>query len=217
MADDEPREQIQLSFAQIAASSLAAVSAAIVCSLFGVAGTVIGTAVASVLATVGSAIYVYSMRRTKARLLRLHQAGAAAPPFVEVVKTAREQGRKMLGQLPLRLIAIGAAVVFVVSIGVVTAVEAGVGKSFAALFGVSHSGGHGTSVASVFNPHHKHKPTPSPTKSSTKPTPTPRPTATKTVTATPTATTSPTATTTPTNVISTLLPGKSPKHQAKKH
>ena len=42
----------------MAAGALAAVSAAVVASLFGVAGTVIGAAVASVVSTVGAALYV---------------------------------------------------------------------------------------------------------------------------------------------------------------
>src|SRR5580698_618959 len=105
--DDEDRERFQLSAAQVAASSLAAMSAAVVCSYFGVAGTVIGTAVTSVIATTGSALYSYSLRRTKARWRRLHLAGAASPAFGEVVKTARQQGRAMFRQIPWRLLLLG--------------------------------------------------------------------------------------------------------------
>lgn len=198
---DEPEERLQISFAQVAASSAAAVSAAVLCSLFGVAGTVIGTAIASVLATVGSALYVHSMRRTKARLRRLHQAGAAAPPFAEVVKTARQQGRRLLHQIPWRMAWLGAAAAFVVAIGIVTAVELTAGKSLSALFGVSHSGGRTTSVGSDFGlgPHkHKSKPTPTATKTTTSPSPSPDATATKTATPTPTPTPSSTPPTTPT-------------------
>ena len=50
----------------MAAGALAAVSAAVVASLFGVAGTVIGAAVASVVSTVGAALYGESLRRTNA-------------------------------------------------------------------------------------------------------------------------------------------------------
>ncbi len=54
----------------MAAGALAAVSAAVVASLFGVAGTVIGAAVASVVSTVGAALYSESLRRTNAQLRR---------------------------------------------------------------------------------------------------------------------------------------------------
>jgi phage tail tape-measure protein len=58
----------QLSALQVAAGALAAVSAAVAASFFGVAGTVIGAAVASVVSTVGAAVYTESMRRTHAGL-----------------------------------------------------------------------------------------------------------------------------------------------------
>lgn len=198
---DEPEERLQISFAQVAASSAAAVSAAVLCSLFGVAGTVIGTAIASVLATVGSALYVHSMRRTKARLRRLHQAGAATPPFAEVVKTARQQGRRLLHPIPWRMAGIGAAAAFVVAIGIVTAIEVTAGESLSALFGVSHSGGRTTSIGSDFGVgSHKHqsKPTPTATKTTTSPSPSPDATATKSATPTPTPSSTPPTTPTPT-------------------
>jgi len=189
---DEPTERLHISLSQVAASSLAAVTAAVLCSFFGVAGTVIGTAVASVLATIGSALYVHSLQRTKARLRRLHQAGAASPPFGEVVKTARQQGRRLAGQIPWRVAGIGSAVVFVVSIGLITAIEAGAGETLAGLFGVSHSGAHSTSIGSALSPkHHHHHPTPAGSRSST---PGPTPTVTKTVTTTPSPTSTPTST-----------------------
>src|SRR4051812_11721851 len=47
----------RLSPVQVLAGALAAVSAAVIASLFGVAGTVVGAAVASVVSTVGAAIY----------------------------------------------------------------------------------------------------------------------------------------------------------------
>ena len=64
------KKEGQLSALQLAAGALAAVSAAVVASFFGVAGTVIGAAVASVISTVGAAVYTESMRRTHAGLRR---------------------------------------------------------------------------------------------------------------------------------------------------
>ena len=210
MADEEsPR--IQLSAAQVAASCLAAVSAAVICSFFGVAGTVIGTAVASIVATTGSALYSHSLRRTRARLRRMHKAGAVSPPLTEVMNTARAQGRRLWSQLPVRVLALGALGVFVVSIAIVTAIELGLGQSLAAAFGVSHSGAHGTSIESMFKTKHHHPtPTPTPTNTPTSPaatpshTPstTPSPTATETVTAPPST---PPPSSSPPNPVSSLL------------
>jgi hypothetical protein len=206
---DEEKEKIQLSLAQVAASSLAAVSAAIVCSFFGVAGTVIGTAIASVCATVGSALYVHSLRRTKARLRQLHQAGAVSPPLTEVLETTRRQWRRWVGQVPWRRVSLGAAGVFVFSIALVTVVELGVGKPLSSLFGISGSGDRGTSLSTLVagkKHHHPHSHSPSPkASSSTSPSPTSSPTHTATSAPTPTptpsvtpSTTSPTPTPTPT-------------------
>lgn len=60
----EERRRIELNGTQVAASALAAVSSAFLLSSLGAAGTMIGAAIASVCATVGSAVYVHVFRRT---------------------------------------------------------------------------------------------------------------------------------------------------------
>jgi hypothetical protein len=181
MADrdpDEPRDRLELSAAQVAASSLAAVSAAVLCSYFGVAGTVIGTAVASVVATIGSSLYSYSLRRTRNRLQRLHQAGAAAPPVTAVLATARHQGRRLLPKLPWKIVLLGTANVFVFSIAVVTGIEGLINEPLSNAVGVSHS----QQACSLCNRTQHHakparskppSPTPIATPSTTRTTPTP--------------------------------------------
>ncbi len=210
----EDRERVEISLAQVATSALAAVSAAVLCSFFGVAGTIIGTAVTSLVATVAGAVYSYSLRRTRTRLRRLHQAGAASPSFPEVMKTVRQQGRRVLGAVPWAPIAIGSLAVFVLSIGVVTVIEANAGETLSALLGVGNSGSRQTTLGSLTHAgpsrHHSRKPKPSPS-----PTASPSPTSTPTapgagVTPTPTATPSATATTTrPPNILNSLFPSPS--------
>jgi hypothetical protein len=53
---------------QVCASTLASVSAAVVASVFGVAGTIAGAPVVSVVATTGSALYSHGIRHTGAKL-----------------------------------------------------------------------------------------------------------------------------------------------------
>ena len=95
-----PRVHQRPSFTQVAASALAAVSAALISSTFGVAGTLIGTAIASVMASVGSTLYLASLHRTNDQLRRVavaarrtdwsnalatrpsHQTPASEPPPV---------------------------------------------------------------------------------------------------------------------------------------
>jgi hypothetical protein len=147
----------------------------------------------------------------------MHRAGAISPPLTEVVNTARQQGQRLWRQLPVRLLALGALGVFVISIAIVSAIELGLGKSLAAAFGVSHSGAHGTSVGSLVNTthHHHSSPTPSPPATPSSPatnpspshTPTPSPTATVTKTS-PTPTPSPSSSSP--NPVSSLL-SSSPK------
>src|SRR2546429_1356549 len=78
--NDPPK--FELSFVQLIAGCLAAITAAVVASRLGVAGTLIGTAVASVVAPVGAALYTLSIRKTHARLqhIRPHQEGPVAEP-----------------------------------------------------------------------------------------------------------------------------------------
>ena len=74
------RDRMGVSGSQMAASVLASTSAAVVASFFGVAGTIIGAAVVSVIATVGTAAYGLGIRRTKDRLQTL-QATRQGRPF----------------------------------------------------------------------------------------------------------------------------------------
>lgn len=68
-----PPDSVQLSAVQVAASTLASLSAAVVASLFGVTGTVIGAGIVAVISTTGSAIYSASMKRTSNQLRRARE------------------------------------------------------------------------------------------------------------------------------------------------
>jgi hypothetical protein len=167
-----PPERFHISTSQVLASSLAAVSAAVVCSYFGVAGTVIGTAITSLVATTGSALYAYSLRRTRTRLRQLHRAGASSPPVSEVLKTMREQGRFLLTRYQWATLAIGVGAVFVFALGVITAIQ------------------DATSIGTTpLRAHHKHHSVPPPITSPGPPSGSP--------TSTPSATTTPTGTARP--------------------
>lgn len=65
---------------QVAASVLASVSAAVIASMFGVAGTIVGAAVVSVVATISSAAYGLGIRRTQARLYKVQSLRVTRPP-----------------------------------------------------------------------------------------------------------------------------------------
>ncbi|GAB3579915.1 hypothetical protein GCM10027445_49260 [Amycolatopsis endophytica] len=64
--EESSEKKAGLSPAQVLASALAAVTAAFLGSTLGVAGTVIGAGVASIVTTVGGELYLRSLRRTRA-------------------------------------------------------------------------------------------------------------------------------------------------------
>jgi hypothetical protein len=188
-----PREKLELSPAQIIGSAAAAVAAAIVCSFFGVGGTVIGTAIASVVATTGSALYAHSVRATARRLqyLQRTRVGLGGPPrpVADPAQLAEVAAvRRLPGQLPWPAVAVAALVVFVFSIGLVTTIEAALGKPLSSLVG-GHAGTHRkTSLGGVLHS--------GPARPKTTPTPTPSATTSPTATPAATASPSPTPTTT---------------------
>ncbi|MCF2526383.1 hypothetical protein [Yinghuangia soli] len=179
---DNERRRIELSGVQVVASALAAVSSAFLLSKLGAAGTVIGAAIASVVATVGSAVYVHVFRRTGDQLRDVRAqigpdgaSGAAAPgaaPAAAPVPGADDATRVLPVFDPahpefadpapgptvpvpqpsrtrpwlVRSI-VGAVAVFALTMGTITALELGMGRSFASLFG---SGGDRPSVTDVF-------------------------------------------------------------------
>jgi hypothetical protein len=82
---DDGHRFLGLTSAQIAGGALAAVTAALAASFFGVGGTLIGAALGSVISTVGGALYSHSfdrahetIRTTRVRLVR-SPAAAATP------------------------------------------------------------------------------------------------------------------------------------------
>ena len=75
---EEKEHRIEVNWVQSTAGALAAMSSAILLSTVGVAGTIIGAAIGSVFATVGSAVYSYYLRTSQARAAAAAQAARAA-------------------------------------------------------------------------------------------------------------------------------------------
>jgi hypothetical protein len=67
MSDKEQKDRVRIS--QVLAGALAAVTAALLGSTMGVAGTVVGAGLASVVSTVGGALYLRSIERTRDSVL----------------------------------------------------------------------------------------------------------------------------------------------------
>ena len=148
---DEPKG-LQLSATQVAAGALASVSSAVVASFFGLAGTLIGAALASVISTVSAALYSSSLRKTneKLRTARSQLTGRQSP-VVETTAAAAAPATPATKVLPAHLdprraparrprprwtrVAVYAAAVFAIAMGVITGIELIGQKPVSALVG----------------------------------------------------------------------------------
>ncbi len=178
---------------QIAASALAASSAAFAASSLGVTGTIIGAAVASVIATVASAMYGASLdrsaaavRRTTSQLVRSPGPRAAGPldPGTPTVGPVRRSGDRWTRTV------LAAVAVLGITLGTVTGVESILGRPLSALLGDSGTGTTLGSAVSAEPDGGQHQPAGEPTNLTPDPagTPTPEPTPTDAPTDPPTTT-----------------------------
>ncbi len=135
----------QLRVPKLLAGALAAVTAAVLASFFGVDGTLIGAALGSALVALGEALYTRSLAsaHTLARrsLLRREDAGPAASK--DAAGTAHSQ------PLRWRRVAVAAVLAFGIAVGVITGVEAVAQQPLASLFGSRPQQGASTSVGVV--------------------------------------------------------------------
>jgi hypothetical protein len=148
-----PPARLQISMTQVLAAALAAISATVVASFFGVAGTVIGAAISSVFSVVGTAVYSHSLRRTRERMrevvpvtIRRVPRSSSFPPQPGIHPPAgstptypQPHGSTALGYGPVRYsrprsrspwrargtrLALGSAALFVAVLALVTGIEA---------------------------------------------------------------------------------------------
>ncbi len=167
MAEEQKQTvKLEINWVQAASGALAAITSAVLLSTVGVAGTLIGAALGSLAVSVGSALYSYYLRASRARVAaaarihaeRLHarrgQHGAPLPPPVapelESPPTAVGQPRPrwtgvLLG-LPWKRVALVAAALFVVAMALILSFEALTGRPVAAYTGGTSRHATGTSI-----------------------------------------------------------------------
>jgi hypothetical protein len=130
----------ELRVTNLLGGALAAVSGAVVASVFGVFGTLAGAGVMSIFMAVATAGYAHSLatahRWLRRRLLR--RAGGEV-----------EAGTAPAQPLRWQRVVLAAAAVFAVAMGAVTTVEATAGRPLASLLGSPPSRGGSTSVGVV--------------------------------------------------------------------
>ncbi len=84
---DDTTRKLDLNLTHVAATALAAVTAAVLGSELGAAGTLIGAAAASVITTVGTAVYKASLERSRQRVRTLAQRTRPLPPSRDRART----------------------------------------------------------------------------------------------------------------------------------
>ena len=190
MSDD--KQKVDINVVQVVASALAAVSSAVLLSTVGVAGTIIGAAIGSVIATVGASIYSYSLRISRERVQAAQAAAVArmsrvrtgvSTRSIELEDEPHDEGRapwrEALARLPWKWIATVSGAIFVIAMVVILSFELLTGESISKRTGGTDGTGSRTSLG--FG---------SSSSTSKSPTPTPSPTATGSASPTTTAPTS---------------------------
>jgi len=151
------------------AGALAAVCAAVIGSYLGVAGTLIGAAVASVIGSVGTEIYQRSIKKGTEKLQTLTPTFIKAPAAVgtpEVPAATEDDSPSHIvppepkGSIRWGRVAMIAGALFVLAIGSLTVAELVTGKSVASTWGNTSSSG--TTVGSVFRSDDSATPAPAP-------------------------------------------------------
>lgn len=182
------RDDERLNWGQVAAAAAAAMSAALLLSTLGVAGTVVGAAIGSVVASVATHTYSRGLqaghRRSPADATVGRTAQDPAPQGPPAPDHAARRG------LPWTRVIVGAIILFVGVMVVITAVELATGRAVS-----SYTGGSDEDTQSTI-----------PGVGQQDATPTPTPSPTDTSTESPSETTTPTDGITPSDTSSPSLP-----------
>jgi hypothetical protein len=131
----------ELRVSKLLAGGLAAISGAVVASRIGVEGTLTGAALTSIFVAVATALYSHSLTLAHGRMRRVLVRRAGGDADTGQPTSAR----------PIRWqrVAVAAAVVFVIAVGAITAVEVVAGQPLASLFGNRSRAGASTSIGAV--------------------------------------------------------------------
>ncbi|NKX92724.1 hypothetical protein HF995_05450 [Sanguibacter hominis ATCC BAA-789] len=220
-SEQRPSDVARPSFVQITASVLTALTSTVALSYLGVAGTLIGAAVAAILTAFANYLYTRSLVRTHYVVTTLAPRVVRAPGETAVLPALRGgRAQDGSGRSPEALMAPArrsrrpyvatALVTFVLVIAAVTVVELGFGKPLSDV--VRGNEGSGTTISGV-RPQRgtpAEKPTPEPTPEET-PAPTDEPTPEPTTSPEPTPTPEPAPTDVPSPAPTTPAPTPAPE------
>lgn len=128
-----------LSIPQLLGGAFAAVSTAVVASFLGTAGTLVGAALGSIVSTVTAAVYTTlassAQDRVQSQFTRSRPAVASSDSDGVITVDSRGSGSLLRRSLRLKPMLAAAGIVFVVAVGVITAIEVGIGRPVSAATG----------------------------------------------------------------------------------
>lgn len=160
MSSEKKEERLlrRINLIAVAAGALASISAAVLASYLGVAGTLIGAALASVVSSVAGAVYTGLLASTRERIQRgLHRTADQDSQLRERTGRLSLAGRlarswpSWLRRPATRWLVVGAAalLMFAIAIGAVTGIEMLIRKPLASALGGHNEGNARTSVGAA--------------------------------------------------------------------
>ena len=180
--------RLEIKPTQVAAGALASVTAAVLGSKLGVAGTVAGAGLASVVGTVGASLYERSIHAAKDRVtsrIKQEEPPVGASHDAETVRLLVAPPKREAGKRRWPMLVAATAAAFVIGMGVLTVVELVDGHA-------TSGDGNRTTVGALFGPQGQ---TSTPHPSSTAPTSTATSTTSSTAPTTTSSTPPPSSTT----------------------
>lgn len=179
VSDVSEQNRLEINWVRSAGSALGAVSAAVVLSTLGAAGTLIGAALGSLVITVGGAIYAHSLELTRQRVAAARASGARREAVsvsgAPVAAAGSNAGLRhaavrdepppggsrgqMLRGLPWTRIIVMAGALFAVAMAVILAFELSTGRAVSSFTGGTSGTGPGTSIPGIDGPVSDPKPT----------------------------------------------------------
>lgn len=213
MKKEHGTKRLDIKPTQVAAGALASVTAAVLGSKLGVAGTVAGAGFASVIGTVGTSMYEHSIQAARARvtsrIIKQEQPPVGASHDAETVRLMVEPPmQETTGKRRWPMMVAAVAVAFVIGMGVLTLVELVDGHA-------TSGDGNRTTVGALFGqPGQTSTPPPTSTAPSTTSSTTTSSTAPTTTSSTPPSTTTSSETTTPSSSAPTTTTTQQPQQPA---
>lgn len=140
----DTKRKADLNAAHVAAAALAAVTTAVVGSELGAAGTLIGAAGASVITTVGTAVYQTSLERSRKRVRLLAQRARPSPSAPQGLTAEPSHRSRRFVTLRWGAVIVGALGAFLLAMTVITGFEWANGQTVG-------GNGKGTTIGHVIN------------------------------------------------------------------